>query len=237
MPGVKSWNVFLLGDRFLDDSGAVHQADAQLFTAWTFKDGFSIDGAGVQVGQLRSYGVPAGPGCSGPIVSTSTFTGYPCYRDGVTTPYVLTTIPLGYGDGSPTPIDVSYAWGPFGGNDVHLFTTAYSRPIGRIATLGLAYDGTYERDPSNGELTSQWLRSISLGLNLGPESSFSVALRDINGYGGFATQIGNNLAVAYHRRFPGGNELYVNYGSPAAGATLDRLIVKYVFHAGADEGT
>ena len=55
--------------------------------------------------------------------------------------------------------------------------------------------------------------------------------------GGFATQLGNNFAVAFHERFGGGNELYVNYGVPAANTTLNRLIVKYVFHAGADAGT
>ena len=86
-------------------------------------------------------------------------------------------------------------------------------------------------------LDSQWLRRISLGYDISNESTASLELRDINGYGGFATQIGNNLAVAYHQRFAAGNELYVNFGSPAAGATLNRLIVKFVFHAGADAGT
>ena len=43
--------------------------------------------------------------------------------------------------------------------------------------------------------------------------------------------------MAYHQRFAAGNELYVNFGSPAAGATLNRLIVKFIFHAGADAGT
>jgi hypothetical protein len=43
---------------------------------------------------------------------------------------------------------------------------------------------------------------------------------------------GLNLAVSYHRKFTGGNELYVAYGSPAATQTLDRFIVKYIFHAG-----
>ena len=64
-------------------------------------------------------------------------------------------------------------------------------------------------------------------------------LRDINGLGGFATsyQVGNNLAVAFHQRFPEGDELYINFGSPASGATLNRLIVKFVLHEGADEGT
>ena len=65
----------------------------------------------------------------------------------------------------------------------------------------------------------------------------TLALRDINGLGGFAPTAGNNLAVAYHQRFANGNELFVNYGTPAAPATLDRLIVKYIFHVGADAGT
>ena len=120
---------------------------------------------------------------------------------------------------------------------VELFTITTSRPLMRGLTLGLEYDGTYERALSNGALDSQWLRRISLGYSISDESTFNIGLRDINGYGGFATQIGNNLAIGFHQRFASGNELYVNYGSPAAGATLNRLIVKFVFHAGADTGT
>jgi hypothetical protein len=118
-----------------------------------------------------------------------------------------------------------------------LFTIVTSRPLARALSLGLEYDGTWERAFSTGVLDSQFLRRISLAYSISSESTFSVGLRDINGYGGFATQIGNNLAVAFHQRFASGNELYVNYGSPAAGATLNRLIVKFVFHAGADTGT
>ena len=236
-PEVKNWSLFLGADRFLDDSGQVHQADTQLFLTAVFKNGFSLNGVGQALGQLRSYGIPVGPGCSGAIIAQSTFTGYPCYRDGVTSPYNLAQIPIGYGDGTPSPIDASYSWGPFGSNFVHLFTLTTERPITKTMSLGLAYDGTYERAIGNGVLDSQWLRSISLGINLGPESSLTVALRDINGYGGFATQIGNNLAIGYHQRFANGSEVFLNYGSPAAGATINRLIVKYVFHAGADTGT
>jgi len=236
-PAIKNYTLFFAADRFLDDSGAVHQADVQYFINAVFKNQFSLDGAGEAVGELRSYGIPEGPDCSGSILFTSSFTGYPCYRDGVTQPFNLYQIPIGYRDGTPTPIDVNYSWGPFGDNYVHLFTIVTSRPLWGGLSLGLEYDGTYQRAFSNGALDSQWLRRISLGYNISSDSSFSVQLRDINGYGGFATQIGNNLAVAYHQRFTGGNELYVNYGSPAAGATLDRLIVKFVFHAGADAGT
>jgi hypothetical protein len=236
-PGVKNWILSLDGDRFLDDSGAVHQADSQIFLNAVFKNGFSLDGVGEALGQLRTYGIPSGPGCSGNIVAQSSFSGYPCYRDGVTSPYELAQIPLGYGDGTPSPIDASYEWGPYGTNFAHLFTLTTTRPITRTMSLGLTYDGTYERSFADGVLDSQWLRAVSLGINIGPQSSLTVALRDINGYGGFATQIGNNLAIGYSQRFLNGSEVYVNYGSPAAGATIDRLIVKYVFHAGADTGT
>ncbi len=234
---IKNYGIFVTGDRFLDDSGAVHQADAQVFVNATFANGFSLNGVGQAVGELRSYGIPSGPGCSGPIAYTSSFSGAPCYRDGFTQPFDLTQIPIGYRDGTPTPIDASYSWGPFGDNYIHLFTISTSRPIGRRLSLGLEYDGTLQQAFSNGAIDSQWLRRVSLSYGISSESTFTLELRDINGLGGFATQVGNNLAVAFHQRLRSGDELYVNYGSPAAGATLNRLIVKYVFHAGADEGT
>ena len=237
LPGVKNYNVLFLADRFIDGSGAVHQADTGLALNATFANGLSFDGAGPSTGQLRSYGIPAGPGCHGSIVATTSFTGYPCYLDGMTSPFNVYAIPIGYKDGTPTPYDVNYSWGPFGSNYVHLFTATTSRPVSRRFGLSFAYDGTYERSFATGVLTSQWLRSVALGYNISSDSGLTLALRNINGLGGFATQIGNNFAVSYHQRFNGGNELWVNYGSPAAGATIDRLIVKYVFHAGADAGT
>jgi hypothetical protein len=236
-PGIKNFSLFIDGDRFLDQTGAVHQADVQTFFNATFKNGWAINGAGVADGVLRSYGIPSGPGCSGKIVTTSSFTGFPCYLDGVTQPFNLAQIPIGYGDGTPKPIDANYSWGPFGTNRVHLFTLTHSRPIGTRLTLSLEYDGTYERPLDGGPLDSQWLRRVTLGYNITSESTFSIALRSINGLGGFVTLPGNNLAIAYHNRFRGGNELYVDYGTPASAVTLDRLIVKYIFHAGADEGT
>jgi hypothetical protein len=237
MPGVKSYGFFAAFDRLLDQSGAVHQADSQVFLNATFNNGFSIDGAGAAIGQLRSYGIPAGPGCTGPIVTTSSFTGFPCYVDGVTQPFNLSTIPIGYHDGTPRPVDVSYSWGPFGDNSTHLFTIVTARPLTQRLSLGLEYDGTYERSFATGILDSQWLRRVTLSYNLTSESTFTIALRDINGLGGFATEVGNNLAVAFHDRFKTGNELYIDYGTPAASATINRLIVKYIFHAGADAGT
>ena len=43
------------------------------------------------------------------------------------------------------PIDVNYSWGPFGSNYIHLFTVTTSRPLDERLSLGLEYDGTYER--------------------------------------------------------------------------------------------
>ncbi len=235
--GLKSWSVNFEADRFLDESGAVHQADTQATLNAVFDDGFSLDGLGPTVGQLRAYAIPSGPGCGGKIVTTSSFTGYPCYLDGVTSAYNLMVVPIGYRDGTPAPIDASYAYGSYGTNDVHLFTLVTSRPLGSRFSLGLEYDGTYERAFAGGALESQWLRRVTLGVNLSSDSTVTFALRDINGLGGFATQVGNNLAIAYMQRFRSGDQLYVNYGTPAAGATLNRLIVKFVFHAGAAEGT
>lgn len=236
-PGIKSWNVYTAYDRFEDQTGAVHQADVDSYFSLVFDNGLSIDDLGPTTGELRSYAIPSGPDCTGTIVARSYFTGFPCYRDGITQPFDLMGIPIGYGDATPNPVDAYYAWGSFGSNYVHLFTLNDTRVIGERWTLGLAYDGTYERAFSNGVLDSQWLRRISLGYNLTSESTFTIALRSINGYGGFAPQVGTDLAFAYNQRFPGGDELYVNYGSPASAVTLDRLIVKFVFHAGAPVGT
>ncbi len=222
-PGVKNWSFFIQGDRLLDRSGAVHQADSNVFFNAVFKNGFSINGLGPSTSELREYG-------------GNFFTGYPSYANGKTIPFNLMGVPIGYRDGTPTPIDVSANWGNFGGNRLHLYTAQASRPLGSRLTLGLEYDGSYERAIDNGAMDSQWLRRLSLGFNMGTSSNLTLALRDINGHGGFSNQLGLNLAAAYHTRTKDG-DLYVNFGSPSASSTLDRLIVKYVLRIGADAGT
>jgi hypothetical protein len=222
-PGVKNWSIFFQGDRLLDRSGAVHQADSNVFFNAVFKNGFSINGLGPSTSELREYG-------------GNFFTGYPTYANGATAPFNLMGVPIGYGDGTPAPIDVSANWGSFGGNWLHLYTAQSSRPIGSRYTLGLEYDGSFERGLRSGTLDSQWLRRLSLGYNMGASSNLTLALRDINGRGGFSSQLGLNLAAAFHTRTKDG-DLYVNFGSPSASSTLDRLIIKYVLRIGADAGT
>ncbi len=235
-PGLKSWSIFLVGDRLRDGSNAIHEADASAALNVTFKNGFSLNGVGPTVSLLRQYAIPSGPGCSGPIVGYSAFTGYPCYLDGSNVPYNLMSLPIGYRDGSPTPIDVSANWGSFGGNWLHYYTAQTSRPLGSKLTLSLEYDGTYERNLATGILTSQWLRRVSVGFNINERTNLSIGLRGINGLGGFVTQPGTNLAFGFHTQTKNG-DLYINYGSPSASTMLDRLIVKYVFRIGSAEGT
>jgi len=232
----KNYSLSVNLDRWLDRSGAVHETDTLASLAVTFNNGFSINNLGPSVSILRSYDIPANADCTGPSVGTSSFTGFPCYRDGQNQRFNLFTTALGYKDGTPKPLDASFAFGPFGGNYTQTFSITTSRPVGRYS-LGLEYDGTYERAFASGILDSQWLRRISLGASLGPDSNISFSLRSINGLGGFATSTGTNIAVGYHRRFSSGNELFADFGTPAANSTLHRFIVKYVFHVGGDAGT
>jgi len=235
-PGLKSWSVFVLGDRFRDESGAIHESDSGAFLNILFKNGFAINGAGPTVSLLRQYAVPSGPNCSGAIVGYSSFTGFPCYLDGTNVPYNLMSLPIGYRDGSPSPVDVSANWGSFGGNWLHYYTSQTSRPLGSKLTLGLEYDATYERSLTTGILSSQFLRRVSLGVNVNATTNVSIGLRGINGLGGFATQPGTNMAFGFHAQTHNG-DLFINYGSPSANVTLDRLIIKYVFRVGSAAGT
>ncbi len=228
--------LFLNADRYFDSSGAVHQADFGLGLNLTTKFGLSIDGAGPNVGELREYDLFAGRSCSGAIIGTTTLTGFPCYRGAVTQHFDVMAIPVGYLDGTSTPTDGAISWGVFGPNYLHQYSLISSRPLGHVLTIAVEYDGTFERDIIRGTPNSQWLRRLTLGANLTRHSNLTVSLRSINGLGGFATQTGTNLALAYHRSFAHG-DLYLNYGTPAAGSTLHRFIVKYVFRVSGEAGT
>ncbi|HET6895430.1 MAG TPA: DUF5916 domain-containing protein [Candidatus Baltobacteraceae bacterium] len=249
-PFIKNYQLFVNADRYTDRSGAVHQADFSPSLAMTFANGFSINGLGPIIGELRNYALvdPAATGttCNDPSLPRSYFTGYPNYFCGRTDTYNLMFLPFGYGDGTPTPIDVSAAFGRFGygllgpndnGQDyVHLYTFSTSRPLGRMLSLGFEYDGTVERGIASGLVDSQWLRRISLGAQLGPDENLTISLRAINGNGGFAPA-GSNFAAAFHKRFRSGDELFLNFGTPAAPYTMDRFIMKYLFRFGGEAGT
>jgi hypothetical protein len=249
-PFVKNYTFNVQADRYLDGSGAIHQADSFAGLNATLRDGISINGLGPSIGELRSYALvdPAASGttCSDPALPRSYFTGYPKYLCGRTDTYDLFAVPLGYRDGTPSPIDASVSFGRFGfgmlgprdnGPDfVHLYTLSTSRPIAHTLSLGLEYDGTFQRGVESGLYDSQWLRRISIGALLGQDSNLTISLRSINGRGGFALP-GTNLAASYHRKFRSGDELFVNFGTPASPYTIDRLIVKYLFRFGGEAGT
>jgi hypothetical protein len=104
-------------------------------------------------------------------------------------------------------------------------------------TFALEYDGNIERPAAGAPImNSQWLRRFALSRSFGSDASIGVALRGINGTGGFAVP-GTNISMLYQKRFPSQDLLYVEFGTPAATQTLHRFIVKYVFHAGGGSGT
>jgi len=246
---LKNWNIFAYADRFFDRSGAVHQADTQLFVNATFKNGFSLNGVGPAVGLLRSYALDdpgrTDPvthariypgGCADPNLPFGSFTGYPNYFCGRSDRFNLLQVAVGYRDGTPRPLDFLFAEGPFGANFTHLYQLTTSRPLGTRYSISAEYDGTVERSLATGAFQSQWLRRITLGETLGPDSNISFSLRTISGLGGFATP-GVNFSASYHRHFLTGNDLYINFGTPASTTTLNRLIVKYVLRVGGGAGT
>ncbi len=75
------------------------------------------------------------------------------------------------------------------------------------------------------------MRRISLNRALGADAQIALSLQNINGTGGFAAP-GENLAISYHKRFKNQSQLYFEYGSPASYHTLQRFVLKYVYHIG-----
>jgi hypothetical protein len=215
---IQSYTVSLFGDRFFDSDGNVREADANVFYTVNLKDLISISGfAGPS--ELRSYEV-----------------GYPVYSDGVTDAYNRRQVQLEYGANTATPITVSYAWGPFAGNYVQQTAASVSRVFGPYAVT-LEYDGNIERAQAGTlPFNSQWLRLLEFTRSFGPDATIALEMRSINGTGGFALP-GTNLAILYQQRFRNQNELYIEYGTPAASQTLHRFIAKYVVHVGGGTGS
>lgn len=210
---VKSYQLTVVGDRFLDRAGYLRQSDADVGLGLAFRNNLSF-----------SYGSDQGLlGFGGDIV-----------------PFRSQNVSLGYRDGSPSPTDASYVWGPFQNWYLQQMSFSATRQFG-LYGVSFEYDGTVEHAapfsvPGTPGLDAQWLRRLSLTRSFGRDASMAIGLRGINGSGGFASP-GTNLAVSYHRRFANLDELYVDYGTPAAATTLDRFLVKYVFHFGGGTGT
>ncbi len=230
----KNYKLDFASDRFLDESGAVHQSDALVTLKTTLKDQISLS-IGPRNGRLRSYttSAPGSSGCNNPSLVRTAYTGYPNYYCGETDVFDQFNVRVGYRDGTQSPVDFAFAEGPFGGTFLHQYSISASRPLGTRFSVAGQYAGTYGRTISDGTLNSQWLRLVSVGYNLGSDSNVALELRSINGLvNGLTTVPGLNLAVSYHSRFSNGSQLYLSFGTPAATQTLNRFIVKYVVHAG-----
>ena len=235
---LKSWGVTAYADRFLDGTGAVHESSVLSSASATFKNLISVQ-FGTQNGFLRVYDAP-----------------FPAYANPHDLRFEQTSVSLGYRDGTPSPLDASYSAGPFAiqcvgfasvpafcAHAAQPFVPAYlqqvtvsgSRTIAPSYALSAEFDGTRER-PFAGVADGQQLRRFSVTRSFGRDTSLALGLRTITGTGGYGIP-GTNVAASFHERFRNQSELYVEYGTPAAYRTLQRMLVKYVFHVGGGAGT
>ena len=231
---IKSYRLSLSADRFIDDSGAAHKVDTSEDMQIVLKDLLSL-GITSGASELRSYSQ-----------------AYPSYKEPRDFQFDATSFALSYRDGTPSPTDLSYTFGPYAVRCIDLpvsplpcqeavdgYSAAYTQQFSLSTTRAFSggysvtvnYAGTIEH-PFSGESDTQHLRRIGITHALGSDSQISLALRDINGTGGNAAP-GESLAVSYHKRFTNQSQLYVEYGSPDSYRTLQRLIVKYIYHLGA----
>ena len=212
----KSADVYLYADRWLDRRGNVHASDADAYLTLRTRTKLALY-ANDQIGSLRTY--------DGDYFSGGTHD----YRNQLVQPFKTWSAGVGYGEGTPNSLRTDYQAGPFGAFVLHQTTTTFTRALGS-ASVSFDYGGTHEAAYA-GAADGQWLRRISLAVPFGRDGNASLAYRDVSGRGGFATP-GRNLAGSLRRRFANGNELFVNYGTPAANSTLDRWIVKYLVRLG-----
>jgi hypothetical protein len=234
---VKSYQLAVVGDRFFDRSGAVHAADTVLYGQVLFTNLLSVTLTG-GASELRSYGV-----------------AYPAYSQPATYPFDQTQIAVGYKDNTPSPLDFTYSYGPFAvtcsgiapqplpcgaaSQTVPAFVqqidASTTRTLAHGYGISFEYGGTIERGLET-TADSQWLRRLSLTRAVGTEGELQIGLRAVNGTGGFALP-GADLALSFHERLRDESNIYVEYGTPGAAATLHRLILKFVKHIGGGAGT
>jgi len=230
---IKAYQLSLVGDRFVDRSGEAHQVDLSESASVTLKNllGISLNNG---TSELRTYGQ-----------------AFPKYAKTGYVPFNQRIIAIHYRDGTPSPTDFSYTFGPFAvlclgvpneplpcASARNSYTAAYTQQFDISTTRTfqggygavIEYAGTIER-AFTGTSDSQWLRRISLTRSIGSNGELALSLREISGTGGFAAP-GADLAISYHQRFRNQNQFYFEYGSPASYTTLQRFIVKYVYHFG-----
>lgn len=213
---IKNAELYLYADRWLDRQGNVHESDADAYLTLRTRTPFAFY-LNDQLGSQRTY--------EGDYFSGGTHG----YRDQQLLAFKTWSAGVGYGEGTPNSLRTDYQAGPFGTSYLNQTTSTFTRALGS-ASLSIDYAGTREK-AYTGSSDGQWLRRVSLAVPFGRDGNASLAYRDVSGRGGFAVP-GRNLAASLRRRFANGNELFVNYGTPAASSTLDRLIVKYLVRWG-----
>lgn len=209
---VRQLSLYGYADRYLDRSGAVHEADAGITGNVTFKNLLGVS-LGQSLSSLRAYD-----------------SAYPVYAGGVTYPYDQTTISASYRAGTPNTAYAGYSWGAFGSFYLQQLNGSLTRQLSRRYSAELDYGQVEERSFS-GVADGQVLRRLTVFGALSRDESINLAYRVIQGTGGFSVP-GKNVALSYFRRFGAGSTLQAEIGSPAAARTLDRYVIKYVLLVG-----
>jgi len=216
---IKSFNIMANGSRYKDRSGATHAAAMTAGAGFMFKNQFGVQ-LGINTNELRYY-----------------TQAYPVYLGAQDLVFNQRSIGVSYRQFSPSPVSFNYSWGPFEDMWVQQLGGTTSRNFGPYG-ISFELDGTVDR-PLLGYLLpqgSQWLRRYSISRSFGTDGNLSIGFRTISGSSAFAAS-GTNLAFAYHQRLRDQDELWLDYGTPAAIQTLHRMIFKYVFHPGGSSGT
>jgi hypothetical protein len=220
---LKSYQLQIFADRYVDRSGAPRNVDMEYNAQVWFRNLLSLNLTNWQ-NTLRLYDEP-----------------YPVYSGASNVAFNQPSIQIGYKDGTPTPTDASYTWGEFGGAFLQQISFSTAHNLGPYS-VGAELDGTVEHGrplfapPDQPGFDTQWLRRISITRSFGGDASLAFGVRSISGRGGFALP-GTNIVASFHKLFRNQDELFLDFGSPTAHATLHRVIFKYVFHAGGSSGT
>lgn len=232
---LKEINVFVGGDRLVDGDGNVGQNDSYFNLSITTKKLVNFNFSD-NTSSLLTYAQ-----------------AYPSYQGRAAFAFNQRSVSLTIGSGKSANAFASIAWGPYAtycgkatfcSRNISGYEATYvqqpalslSYPLGRAYLARFDYQGSVEHALYRHGADSQWLRRLTLSRNIGDRGSVNVQYRLISGNGGNSIP-GNNLSISYGQRLNNLNQVYLQFGSPASTRTLDRVIVKYIFHIGQGPGT
>jgi len=231
-PSLSSFHLQVAGDRFEDQTGAVHQADAGVMADFTLHDQLMVM-IGPQNGVLRSYATDATPAsfcASLPSSSRTTFSGYPSYSCPIDQRFNEFFVGLYYRQGTPQTASLTASEGPFGDYFLHQYSGTAAGQISGGASISLQYGATVAQGITTPGFWLQQLRRLSLTKTFGSRTTVSIELRSISGsVPGITPPPGFNLAANLHLHLRHGQDVFIGYGSPSAQTTLNRLLAKYAW--------